>query len=158
MDSFTESRPVIPRMLSALLAAVFASTAVFMIVMKYVFGSDIPEWSIAAVAAVFALISAACFLIRFEVTVTEDDIRIRYILKRITIPFDTVIDKKTGDMTAIRNYGSWNLKGVKHKTYSAVGEESGVALKLTGKRVVVISSGDPGKLFSLIPTIKEAGE
>ena len=56
----------------------------------------------------------------------------------------------------IRSYDGWNLKGVKHKAYMAIGEDLGVAVKLTAKRVMVLSSAEPEALYDVLP--KEESE
>ncbi|MBQ8373347.1 MAG: hypothetical protein IJX35_03435, partial [Candidatus Methanomethylophilaceae archaeon] len=62
-----------------------------------------------------------------------------------------VIDRRVGEIAAIKSYDNWNLKGVKHRSYVAIGEDNGVAVKLTGKRVLVLSSVDPQSIAELLP-------
>ena len=67
------------------------------------------------------------------------------------LPMDQIIDSRMGETAKIRNYGGYNLKGVKHSFYSAIGEEEGVAMKITGKRVVVVSCIEPESVYRLLP-------
>ena len=59
-------------------------------------------------------------------------------------------------LNIIKNYASWNLKGVKYRTYSVIGEDMGIGLKVTGKRVFFLSTKDPEARAALRP--KEAKE
>ena len=69
--------------------------------------------------------------------------------RKTVVRGDEVIDVRQGDLTEIRNYGNWNLKGVKHRSFSRVGDDEGVAMKLMGKRVVVVSTSEPERVFGL---------
>ncbi len=153
--SFKESRPIVPRRLSMILGAVLLLTVGFMAAMRAAGDMDMPSWAIPATFVAFLAVIAICALPRLEVECSDESVRIRYALRRMEIPFGDIIDKKRGDINEIRNYGSWNLKGVKHMTYTAVGDELGVAMKLTGKRVVVVSCEDMERLFSALPGPKE---
>ena len=153
--SFKESRPIIPRRLSMILGAVLLLTVGFMAAMRAAGDMDMPSWAIPVTLVAFLAVIAICALPRLEVECSDGKVRIRYALKRMEIPFGDIIDKKRGDINEIRNYGSWNLKGVKHMTYAAVGDERGVAMKLAGKRVVVVSCEDADALFDVLPQAKE---
>ncbi len=148
---FEETRPIMPFQLTYILAGVLVATVVFMIFSKYVLDTVMPGWAIPAVAIVFILIIALSFVGRFSVQVTEDAVDVQYFFKKIHIPMDEIIDRRSGEISAIKSYDRWNLKGVKHKAYTAIGEDEGVALKLTGKRVLVLSSKDPQTLQDLLP-------
>ncbi len=153
--TFRESRPILPKNLFLLLTAVLASTVMFMAAMALVFHADMPAWSLPVTAALFVAIIVICPLMRLTVECDGDALTVRYIARRAVIPYREVIDKKRGDLGEIRNYGNWNLKGVSHKTYSVIGDETGVALKLTGMRVVVISSQETDRLFKAVQVSKE---
>ncbi len=153
--SFRESRPILPKKLFLILTAVLLSTLAFMAIMVFAFHSTMPAWSLPVTAILFMVIIMFCALMKLTVECTEDYISIQYTVKKVVIPYTDIIDKKFGDLGDIRNYGSWNLKGVSHKTYSVIGDEMGVALKLLGKRVVVISSQDAKGLFKVIPVEKK---
>ena len=153
--SFKESRPIGPRRLSMILCAVLLLTVGFMAAMRAAGDMDMPSWAIPVTLVAFLAVIAICALPRLDVECSDEAVRIRYALRRMEIPFGDIIDKKCGDINEIRNYGSWNLKGVKHMTYAAVGDERGVAMKLKGKRVVVVSCEDMERLFSALPDVKE---
>ena len=55
------------------------------------------------------------------------------------------------DENIIKNYSDWTLKGVKYKTYSVIGLDLGIGLKVTGKRVFFMSAEDPERIASLLP-------
>ncbi|MGN0098425.1 MAG: hypothetical protein ACI38Y_03750 [Candidatus Methanomethylophilaceae archaeon] len=148
---FKETRPVMPFQLTCVLAGVLVATVVFMVFSRYVLDTAMPGWAIPVVAVVFAVIIVLCLIGRFSVTVTDDAVDVQYFLKKIHIPMEEIIDRRAGEIAAIKSYDRWNLKGVKHKVCVAIGEDDGVALKLTGKRVLVLSSKDPQTLQDLLP-------
>ena len=153
--SFRESRPILPKKLFLVLTAVLLSTLAFMVCMVLIFHSDMPAWSLPVTAILFMVIILFCSLTKLTVECTGEAVSIRYIVRKVVIPYKEIIDKKWGELGEIRNYGSWNLKGVSHKTYSVIGDDYGVALKLLGKRVVVVSSQEAEKLFRTIPVEKK---
>ena len=65
--------------------------------------------------------------------------------------FEEIIEVRIGELNVIKNYSNWTLKGVKYRTYSAVGEDMGVGLKITGKRVIYLSTKDPEALAAALP-------
>ncbi len=152
--SFQESRMVLPKNLTLLLTAVLIVTIISMAFTKLWYYQAMNEWAIYACAIIFAIAIAVCFLMRYSVTVYEDKIEVFYIAKKTVVPMDEIIDTKVGEISIIKNYANWNLKGVKYRTYSAVGDDYGVGLKLTGKRVLYLSSKDHEALYALLP--KEA--
>jgi len=149
--SFNESRMVLPKNLALLLTAVLIATVAAMACTKLWYYKEMNEWSIYACAIIFAIAIVLCFLMRYSVTVYEDRIEVFYIVKKTVIPMEDIIDTKVGEITVIKNYANWNLKGVKYKTYSAIGDEYGVGLKLTGMRVFYLSSKDHEALYALLP-------
>ena len=140
-----------PLQLTYILAGVLVATVVFMVFSRYVLNTVMPDWAIPVVAVVFAIIIVLSFIGRFSVKVTDDAVDVQYFFKKIHIPMEEVIDRRAGEISAIKSYDRWNLKGVKHKAYTALGEDEGVAWKLTGKRVLVLSSKDPQTLQDLLP-------
>ena len=148
--SFRESRPILPKNLFLILTAVLLSTLAFMAVMVLFLHSDMPAWSLPVTAVLFMAIIVLCALMRLTVECTDDALTVRFIVRKVEIPYSEIIDKRCGELGDIRNYGSWNLKGVSHKTYSVIGDDMGVALKLLGKRVVVVSSQDAEGLFRTV--------
>jgi len=152
--SFQESRMVLPKNLALLLTAVLIITIASMVVTKMCYYQNMNEWAIGICAIVFAISIILCFIMRYSVTVYDDRIEVFYIVKKTVIPIEEIIDTKVGEITVIKNYANWNLKGVKYRTYSAIGDDYGVGLKLTGKRVLYLSSKDHETLYALLP--KEA--
>jgi len=156
--TFKESRPILPKKLFLMLTAVLLSTLAFMAIMVLFLNSQMPPWSLPVTAILFMVIVVLSALMKLTVECTDDSVCIRYLVKKVVIPYKEIIDKRYGELEEIRNYGSWNLKGVSHKTYSVIGDEMGVALKLLGKRVVVVSSQDAKSLFEAVPVAKEEEE
>ncbi len=159
MDSaFLESRPIMPRNLSILLAAVLIATLAFMLFYKYVYYPDLPDLAIAACAIAFILGIAASFLLYFKTEITEDSIVFTYMFRRTEVRKEEIIDTRTGELNIIKNYSNWTLKGVRYKTFSAIGEDLGVGLKITGKRVIFFSTKDPDTIASLLPKEEQEEE
>jgi hypothetical protein len=141
---------ILPKNLAILLSAMLVVTWIAMVVTKYAY-SDLPTVALIICGVVFAICVILCFAMRFSITVYDDRIEIFYIVKRTTIPKSEIITTRTGEINLIKNYSDWNLKGVKYKTYSAIGEEMGIGLKVTGKRVFYLSSKDPEAIAALLP-------
>ena len=148
---YRESRPILPRNLAYLVAVVLIATLAFMVFSQYVLDTRMPSWTIPVSAVLFVVIIAVVLILRMDVVIHPDRVEIFYAFRRTVIGRDEIIDVRRGDLTEIRNYGGWNLKGVRHRTFSRIGDDDGVALKITGKRVVVFSTDDPEHVFGLIP-------
>ena len=148
---YRESRPILPRNLAYLVAVVLIATLAFMVFSQYVLDTRMPSWTIPVSAVLFIVIIAVVLILRMDVVIHPDRVEIVYAFRRTVIGRDEIIDVRRGDLTEIRNYGGWNLKGVRHRTFSRIGDDDGVALKITGKRVVVFSTEDPEHVFGLIP-------
>jgi hypothetical protein len=148
---FQESRTIVPKNLSIILALVLGATWVAILVTKFFFYGGMPDWMIYVSAAVFAVAIVISFLMKFEVTVYSDRIDMKYIIKTVSIPKEQIIDTRVGELNIIKNYSNWTLKGVKYRTYSAIGEDLGIGLKVTGKRVFFLSSKDPETIAALLP-------
>ena len=152
---YRESRPILPRNLAYLAAVVLIATLAFMVFSQYVLDTQMPSWTIPASAVIFAVIIVVLLVLRLDLEVYGDRVEITYVFRRTVIEGSEVIDVRRGDLTEIRNYGNWNLKGVKHRSYSRIGDDEGVAMKLMGKRVVVVSTSEPETVFGLIPRAPE---
>ena len=152
---FRESRPILPRQLATILAATLLATLAFMALMPYLFDAYMPSWMLATTAVLFIIVIAVSFIPRMDLEVYDDSLVITHVFRRIEIPFEDILDKKFGSIYQIRNYGSYNLKGVKHRFYSVVGDDEGVAVRLTEKRVVVVSTQSPQEVHDMIPVRKE---
>jgi len=113
--AFSETRPIMPKNLTLIMAVVLLATA-------------------------------AMLVLRMSVSITQEGVAIVFAFRKVEIPAKEIIDVRKGDLGDIRNYAGWNLKGVKHRS---------VALKLTGKRVVVFSTPEfeeaAGAVSGLIP-------
>ena len=153
---FRESRPIMPKMLTYILAGILLATVAFMAVSKYMLDVDMPDWAIPLLLVISVVTILVTVFARLTVTVDDDGLTVVYAVRTVKVPFDEIIDCRQGELALIRSYDKWNLKGVKHKAYMAIGEDLGVAVKLTAKRVLVVSSADPEALYDLLP--KEGSE
>lgn len=148
---YRESAPLVPRNLTIVIAAVLAA-AVACMALTYAFtDAAMPSWTIPVSALVFAVAIAFSWTARMDVTASDVGVTVRYVARTREYPRDEILDKRVGDLEDIRNLSNWNLKGVSHRSCTRVGEDGGVALKLKGRRVVVLSSSDPEALFARIP-------
>lgn len=154
---YRESDPILPRPLLYALAAVLIATVAFMAIMEFAMDTDMPSWSLPLTAVVFVLIIVIAAAMGMTVTIDGEAIRVSYAFRKVEVPLSEVIDSRYGELGAIRSYSAWNLKGVKHKAYMRIGEDDGVAMKLTGRRVLVVSSKDPEALCALLPKDETAG-
>lgn len=146
-DTFREGGPLLPRNLTYVVAAVFAATLACMALTT----DSLPSWTLPVTAAAFIVVLAFLWVARLDVEASPEGLRVRHLFKVREFPRDQILDKRTGELDQIRSYANWNLKGVKHSLYSRIGEEYGVAVKLKGKRVVVVSSEDAERLFACVP-------
>lgn len=142
---------ILPKNLAILLSAMLVITWLAMIVTKFAYYDGLSTTAIVICGVFFAICVILCFAMRYSVTVHEDRIEIFHIIKRATILKEEIITTRTGEMNIIKNYSDWNLKGVKYRTYSVVGEEMAIGLKVTGKRVYYLSSKDPEAIAALLP-------
>ncbi len=149
--AYQESHMVLPKNLAFITAGIFAATLLFMIVYKFVFYPDMPTLAIVGIAISFILVCLVCFLLKFTVSVYDDRIEMKYAFSTTSIPKEQIIDTRTGELNIIKNYSDWTLKGVKYKTYSVIGLDLGIGLKVTGKRVFFMSAEDPERIASLLP-------
>ncbi|MBE6523769.1 MAG: hypothetical protein E7Z65_02700 [Thermoplasmata archaeon] len=148
---YQESHMVLPKNLAFITAGIFAATLLFMIVYKFVFYPDMPAMAIVCIAISFILVCLVCFLLKFTISVYDDRIEMKYAFSTTSIPLEQIIDTRTGELNIIKNYSDWTLKGVKYKTYSVIGLDLGIGLKVTGKRVFFMSAEDPERIASLLP-------
>lgn len=138
---------MLPRNLSWILTGVLVATLAFMCIMNGDIG-----WSMIGISAViFAIACALSFLMTLSVEVTEDGVTMKYLFRTYVYPRSEIIDKRAGALEDIRNYSQWDLKGVSRKSFLRTGEDDGVALKLMGKRIVVISSSDASSFLESVP-------
>ncbi len=149
--SFVESRTIMPKNLAIIVALMLLAAWASMIVTKYLYYEDMSLAVIAICGAAFLITIVICFLLKFSVEIYDDRIEIIYIFRKTVIPKEQIIDTKSGELNVIKSYTAWSLKGVKYHTYSAIGEDLGVGLKVTGKRVYYLSTKDPDAMLSLLP-------
>lgn len=142
---------ILPKNLAILLAAMLVITWVAMLVTKLVYYQGMSMTAIIICGVFFGLCIIACFAARFTVTVYDDRLEILYVIRKTVIPKSEIITFRIGELNIIKNYSDWTLKGVKYKTYAAVGEDMGIGLKVTGKRVFYLSSKDPEAIGALLP-------
>lgn len=147
-----ESRMVLPKNLAILLSAMLAITWLAMLVTKFAYYEGMSMTAIAICGVFFAICVIFCFAARYTVTVYEDRIEVVHMFRRETVLRSEIIATRVGVMNQIKNYSDWNLKGVRYRTYSAVGEEMAIGLKVTGKRVYYLSAKDPDAIAALLPT------
>lgn len=155
---YRESRPILPRNLTYLVAVVLVATLAFMAFSEYVLNTDMASWMIPVSAVVFVIVIVILYILRMDVDVYPDKVVIRHAFRTIEVGREEVIEVRHGELTEIRNYGNWNLKGVKHRAYTRVGDDDGVAMKLMGKRVVVFSASDADKAAAAVPIADPEGE
>lgn len=150
-SAYVENGPLLPRKLTYVLSAILLATLVCMAVTN----SDLPAWMLGTTAVLFLIVIAAAFWASLGVEVSSDKVVIRYLFKTYELTRDMILDKRCRELSEIRSYSNWSLKGVKHQNFARVGEEYGVALKIKGMRVVTISSYDHETLFARIPVESE---
>lgn len=148
---YRESRPILPRNLAYLSAAVLIATLAFMVFSEYVLDAHMPSWTIPLTAVVFVIIIVVLLVLRMDLEIYPDKVVITHAFRKTVVEGREILDVRSGDLTEIRNYGGWNLKGVKHRTFSRIGDDEGVALKVMGKRVVVFSTEDPEHVHAIVP-------
>ena len=148
---YQESHAIVPRNLTMITTLILVATWIFMIVYKFVYYPELPDLALIIVGVSFAAVCIVCFLMKFTVTVYDDSIEMKYLFFNVTLPKKQIIDTRTGELNRIKNYSDWTLKGVKYKTYSVIGLDMGVGLKVTGKRVFFFSAEDPEAIAALLP-------
>ncbi len=138
--SFSETRPIMPKNLTLIMATVLLATAAFMAAWCVFADSGMTAAAVAVATAAFIAIIIVMLALRMSVSISSDGVSIIFAFRKAEIPAKEIIDVRSGDLGDIRSYAGWNLKGVKHRSYLCIGDDTGVALKLTGKRVVVFST------------------
>ena len=122
---YRESRPILPRNLAYLSAAVLIATLAFMVFSEYVLDAHMPSWTIPVTAVVFVIIIVVLLVLRMDLEVYPDKVVITHAFRKTVVEGREILDVRSGDLTEIRNYGGWNLKGVKHRTFSRIGDDEG---------------------------------
>jgi hypothetical protein len=153
--SYQEKRMILPKNLAILLSAMLVITWLAMLVTKFTYYDGMSMTAILVCGIVFAIGAVLCFAMRYSVTVYDDRIEVFHIIRRTVIPKSEIITTRTGEMNTIKNYSDWTLKGVKYRTFSVVGEEMCIGLKVTGKRVYYLSTRGPEAIAALLPKEEE---
>ncbi len=148
---YQETRMILPKNLAIILSLMLVVTWLSIVVTKYVYYSGIPDSAIISVGAAAAVAIILVFVMKASTTVYPDRVDIMYIIRTTSIPKEQIIDTKVGELNIIKNYSNWTLKGVRYHTYSVIGEDMGIGLKVTGKRVYFLSSKDPQAIADLLP-------
>ena len=148
---YTESRSIVPKQLQYVVLLCAVCTIVSVAITKYCIDSDMPDVFLPIVAVIAIIATILCFILRYDIEVTDDRILINYMFRKIEIRFEDVLDSTVGEANQIRSYTGFNFKGVKNRYYSALGEDMAVGVKLKGKVIIVFTSSDPEKIRSLIP-------
>ncbi len=150
---YSEENPLLPRNLTYVLAAVLIVAVVAMPI------SGAETWMTVASALIFAIAIVFCLIAKLRVDVYPDRMEVTYLFRTRIYGKDEMLEKRCGELADIRSYSNWDLKGVKRLNYTRIGEDSGVAIKVRGMRVVTVSSQNPESLFASIPiAIKEDEE
>jgi len=147
---FEEIQSILPKNTFMIMVIVFVATIAFILVCHFIEPVNTPLWMIAGTSICFAAVILYCILFKLRISIEDNTIHIGFI-KRYTIPFDEIIDYKTGDLSVIRNYSGWGMKKVTFKNLICVGYDEGASLKLTGRRVITISLSDPEKFVACLP-------
>jgi len=148
---FEETENIIPKNAFIALVAILATTSVFMLICTVIESIDTPMWMFIVSTVLFSVMILACYFIKMRIRIEDDIIHIK-LIKHHTIPFTEIIDYKIGDIDIIRNYSGWGFKNVKFKNFICAGYDSGVSLKIMGKRVITFSVSDPEGFVSLLPS------
>jgi hypothetical protein len=148
--TFEEVQDIMPKNAFAIMAAVLIATDAFMFACSFIGSIGTPLWMPTAASVIFAGVILFCLLVKLRVSVEDGVVTVR-LLKRYVIPFGEIIDHKTGDVDVIRNYSGWGIKKVTFKNLICAGYDSGVSLKLAGRRVFTFSLADPEGFSSLLP-------
>lgn len=149
---YAEGNPILPRNLAYIIAAVLIVAVVGMPI------SGAETWMTAVSAIVFAVAILFCLFAKLDVKVFGDRMEVKYLLKTRIYGRDEILEKRSGELADIRSYSNWDLKGVKRRNFSRIGEDSGIALKVRGMRVVTISSQDPEALLASVPLAEPEGQ
>ena len=145
----TISEPVVPRNLAYVILAILVSTDAFLLVCTSIEEIDTPLWMFFASSIIFAIAIVAALILRLKITIENDVLTVR-IIKKIEIPFESVMDHRIGDIERIKNYSEWGFKDVKYHNFICLGIYRGVTLKLLGKKIVTISTRDPESLIGIV--------
>ena len=152
---YEETESILPRNAFIALASTLIATDIFILICTQIEEISTPFWMFTASTVIFAIPIIACYLVKLRISIDDDMIRLR-LIKTYEIRLDEIIDYKIGDISIIRNYSGWGLKGVKFKNLICVGYDLGISFKIMGKRVVTISTSDPDAVASFLAVVNDA--
>ncbi len=120
------------------LAFVIAEVAV---IYCYVNDLSMPWYVMIVITLVLALLILAVLFLRYSVTVTDSEVRIKTIGARV-ISRDTIEKTEVQEIHAISQYGGWGIRHVGNGTvgYIFSGAEKGVMIFIKDGKKVMISS------------------
>ena len=150
-ETFAEVQDLMPRDAFMIMAAVLIATDAFVLICSFIETVNTPLWMFIATSAIFGGMIIFCWAVKLRISVKDNVIFIK-LIKQHVIPFEEVIDHKTGDISIIRNFSGWGIKKVSFKNFICLGHDRGVSMKLTGRRVVTVSLSDPDGFASLLPS------
>ena len=132
------------------MASVLIATDVFILVCCFIESVMVPQWMFVLTSVIFGGVIVFFAALKLRVQIKDGVITVRF-LKRYVIPFGEVLDHKVDDIDIVRNFSGWGLKKVTFKNCICAGYEKGIALKVTGRKVIAISLSDPERFASLLP-------
>lgn len=136
---YEEVQDIVPPISSFLMALTLVATTSFCAAISLLDPELIGiRWTV----LIGALSAAGIFLIHILKirTIVEDGVLTVRLVRKITVPLEQVIDIKTGDIDILRNYSGWGIKKITFKTFAANGVDTAVSLKLTGRRVLTMTT------------------
>jgi hypothetical protein len=149
--AYQESRMIVPKNLAILMAVMLIVTWASMLFTRYVLNISMPELALWISGAFFIVAILLIFAMKYSLKVYDDRIEAFYIFRTTTLMKSDILETKSGELNIIKSYTPWSLKGVRYRTFSAIGDEMGVGLKMKGKRVYYLASVDPEAVLALIP-------
>lgn len=152
-EAYEEVQSLIPGIAFKMLVATLLATDLFMLLCTQL-DIGMEMWMVGAATVVFAALILLFLLLKIRVTVNNDGVTLKYV-RTMFIPMENIIDRRTGDIDAIKNYSGWGTKGVKYRNFVSHGYEEGISLKVKGMTIVTFTSADPEKIASMIPVGRE---
>jgi len=133
-----------------MMASVLIATDFFILACCFIESVMVPPWMFALTSVIFGGVIIFFAALKLRVQIKDSVVTVRF-LKRYVIPFGEILDHKVDDIDVVRNFSGWGLKKVTIKNCICAGYEKGIALKVAGRKVIVISLSDPERFASLLP-------
>ena len=115
-------------------------------------GRGMDPVGLCVVTAVVVVVDMLALFLRMDVTVTEQEIRIKTVWTR-RIPKDDIESVEVRDrIRAVREYGGWGIRlWFRGIGYIAPGNDGGVEVRIVGRKTgILISSRDPDALHRAV--------